>query len=67
MNNYHIPTLPLVYDLETKEVLNQFNRANKKLAELKGVALTIPNENILCALSIVNQSRTCIKNELNLS
>lgn len=44
MNNYHIPTLPLGYDLETKEVLKQLNRANKKLAELKGVALTIPNE-----------------------
>ena len=67
MNNYHIPTLPLGYDLETKEVLKQLNRANKKLAELKGVALTIPNENILCALSIVHQSRTCKKNELNLT
>lgn len=47
MNNYKIPILPLPFDLETKAVLRQLNAANKKLAELKGVALTIPNENIL--------------------
>lgn len=44
---YIIPILPLVIDLETKAVLKQLNAANRKLAELKGVALTIPNENIL--------------------
>ncbi len=44
---YEIPRLPLPYDLETKEVLRQLNKANKKLAELKGIARTIPNENIL--------------------
>lgn len=44
---YIIPMLPLSYDLETKAVLKQLNLANKKLAELKGVARTIPNETIL--------------------
>ena len=44
---YNIKELPLAFDLETKPVLKQLNLANKKLAELKGVALTIPNENIL--------------------
>lgn len=44
---YTIPTLPLQIDLESKAVLRQLNQANKKLAELKGVALTIPNESIL--------------------
>lgn len=44
---YIIPILPLVIELETKAVLKQLNAANRKLAELKGVALTIPNENIL--------------------
>ena len=44
---YDIPLLPLPYDFETKAVLKQLNLANKKLAELKGVALTIPNEDIL--------------------
>ncbi len=45
--NYEIPVLPLAADLESKAVLRQLNLANKKLAELKGVAQTIPNENIL--------------------
>lgn len=33
---YKIPHLPLPYDLETKAVLKQLNKANRKLAELKG-------------------------------
>lgn len=39
--------MPLSYDLETKAVLRQLNQANRRLADLKEVALTIPNENIL--------------------
>ena len=46
-DTYHIPFLPLPYDLETKAVLKQLVLSNKKLAELKGLAQTIPNENIL--------------------
>lgn len=46
-NRYDIPVLPLPYDLETKEVLKELANANRKLAELKGVAQTIPNEDIL--------------------
>jgi len=44
---YKIPALPLPYDLETKEVLKQLTRSHRKLAELKGVSLTILNERIL--------------------
>ncbi len=44
---YKIPHLPLSIDLETKPILKQLNLANKKLAELKGIAQTIPNEDIL--------------------
>ena len=44
---YQIPKLPLSSDLETKAVLKQLNVSNRMLAELKGVALTIPNETIL--------------------
>lgn len=44
---YKIPILPLSFDLETKAVLKQLNLANKKLAELKGIAQTIPNEVII--------------------
>ena len=56
-NNYIIPSLPLPYDLETKTVLKQVNRANRKLAELKGVALTIPNENILLSTLTLQEAR----------
>lgn len=46
-NKYIIPELPLKHYLETKAILRQVNKSNKKLAELKGIAQTIPNENIL--------------------
>ncbi|MCD8203463.1 MAG: Fic family protein [Prevotella sp.] len=54
---YSIPTLPLPYDLETKAVLKQLNRANRKLAELKGVARTIPNENILLSTLTLQEAK----------
>ncbi len=47
MRTYTIPKLPLNVDLETVTILKQLNNANKQLAELKGVAQTIPNEAIL--------------------
>jgi len=46
-HNYHIPTLPLAADLETREILRQVNLASRRLAELKGVANVMPNEDIL--------------------
>lgn len=61
MNEYNIPHLPLSYDLETKAVLKQLNQANRRLAELKGVALTIPNENILVALSPYKRQRIVLR------
>ena len=54
---YTIPNLPLPYDLETKEVLRQVNRANRKLAELKGVAQTIPNERILISSLTLQEAK----------
>lgn len=54
---YNIKELPLAFDLETKSVLKQLNLANKKLAELKGVALTIPNENILISTLTLQEAR----------
>jgi Fic family protein len=56
-NKYMIPTLPLPYDLETVAVLKQLNKANKKLAELKGIARTIPNENILISMLALQEAR----------
>ncbi len=57
MDTYNIPRLPLSYDLETKAVLKQLNLANKKLAELKGVALTIPNESILISTLTLQEAK----------
>ena len=53
---YNIPTLPLSYDLETKAVMRQLNSANKRLAELKGIAHTIPNENILINTLVLQEA-----------
>lgn len=54
--DYKIPELPLDYDFETKKVLKQLNKANRRLAELKGVALTIPNENILLSSLVLQEA-----------
>lgn len=45
--NYNIPYLPLKQDIETKVVLKKLALAHKALAELNGVAETIPNEVII--------------------
>lgn len=54
---YTIPTLPLGFDFETKAILSQLNKASRKLAELKGVALTIPNENILLSSLVLQEAK----------
>lgn len=56
-NHYNIPNLPLPYNLETVRVLKQLNKANRKLAELKGIARTIPNENILISTLTLQEAR----------
>ena len=55
---YQIPTLPLQCDLETKRILKQLNHANRSLAELKGIAPTIPNEGILISALTLQEART---------
>lgn len=47
MENTKLYKLPPKQDIETKQVLRALNRASRALAELKGEAKTIPNENIL--------------------
>lgn len=53
---YNIPLLPLPLDVETKAVLKQVNAANRQLAELKGIALTIPNETILINTLVLQEA-----------
>ena len=56
-SGYHIPNLPLPYDLETKAVMRQLVSANRYLAQLHGVAHTIPNESILISTLTLQEAR----------
>ena len=56
-NNYQIPTLPMEQEVETKAVLKQAAKAHRRLAELKGVALTIPNEQILISTLTLQEAK----------
>ena len=47
MKNWELQELPLSVDLESKEVLRKLPSAHAALAELKGIAATIPNQEIL--------------------
>ena len=47
MTSWELSELPLTIDLETKKVLKSLPSAHAALAELKGVASTIPNQHIL--------------------
>jgi Fic family protein len=47
MKNWTLENLPLTVDLETTKVLKALPAAHAALAELKGIASTIPNQNIL--------------------
>ena len=47
MTNWTLENLPLPLELETTKVLKALPAAHAALAELKGIASTIPNQNIL--------------------
>ena len=47
MTNWTLENLPLAVELETTKVLKALPAAHAALAELKGIASTIPNQNIL--------------------
>lgn len=53
----NISLLPVPFDLETKTVLRKAVAANRALAELKGVARTIPNELILINTLVLQEAR----------
>ena len=59
-----LPLLPLSVDLETKSILKQLSKAHRKLAELKGIVRTIPNEEILIQTLSLQEAResSCIEN-----
>jgi Fic family protein len=54
---YKIPQLPLGFDLETKAILKKTAAARSALAEMKGAALSIPNENILISTLSLQEAK----------
>lgn len=50
--------LPMKKNIETKRVLKQLSRASRELAELKGIAKTMPNQNILINAITINEAKT---------
>jgi len=57
MSNYTPSNLPLKADLESKVVLKQVAAAHRRLAELKGLVMTIPNEEILIGTLTLQEAR----------
>lgn len=55
--NYILKPLPPRVDLETKAVLKKVASANRFLAELKGMAKTIPNESILINTLVLQEAK----------
>jgi Fic family protein len=54
---YKIPHLPLDFDLETKAILKKTAAARSALAEMKGAALSIPNESILISTLSLQEAK----------
>ncbi|MEG1705814.1 MAG: Fic/DOC family N-terminal domain-containing protein [Clostridia bacterium] len=54
---HSLPLLPPKKELETKRVLKQLVRTNKVLAELKGYARTMPNQNILINALTISEAK----------
>lgn len=54
---YNIPILPLGDNLETPNVLKKAIIANRALAELKGVAQTMPNQALLISTLSIQESK----------
>jgi len=52
-----LPDLPPVYDIETKATLKKAINANRALAELKGLGMTLPDQSILINSIILQEAR----------
>jgi Fic family protein len=56
-NTYTIPMLPNLGDIETKAVLKKLAKAHQALAELKGVAASMANQNILISTLSLQEAK----------
>lgn len=57
MTTFTLKQLPIDIDLETKPVLKKMASAHRYLAELKGMAATIPNESILISTLTLQEAK----------
>ena len=55
--SYQIPDLPLSFNFESVAIFKQLTLASRALAELKGVAKTIPNETILLNTLVLQEAK----------
>ena len=55
---YNIPDLPLPYAFDSVDILKQLNRASRQLAQLNGIAHTIPNEHLLISSLALQEARS---------
>ena len=58
---YEIKKFPLDLDLETPKVLKQLAKSYRRLSELKGIASTIPNEEILINSLSLQEARDLLR------
>ncbi|PCJ54399.1 MAG: addiction module protein [Planctomycetota bacterium] len=58
MNISSLTLLPAARELETNSVLRELVRAHRALAELKGVALTLPNEGLLISTLTLQEAQS---------
>lgn len=57
MDKHTIPFLPLSFDVESKAIFKKTIEATQYLAELKGVARSIPNESILINTLVLQEAK----------
>ena len=55
--NYKIPKLPFKEEIETKSVMKKTALARSALAEMKGAASSIPNQNILISTLSLQEAK----------
>ncbi len=56
--NKELEILPYKVDIETNNVLKQLSKSSRALAELKGIAQTMPNQNILINAIMINEAKS---------
>ncbi|MCT4580440.1 MAG: Fic family protein [Flavobacteriales bacterium] len=57
MNSFELKILPITEDIESRKVLKRLANAHRALAELKGIASSIPNKNILINTLVLKEAK----------